>query len=78
MRTVSSAALIKALNAADIEARYLWKPMHLQPLYAQSRAFMNGTSERLFAGGVALPSGSALSDMDINKVLDVTRNALEL
>ena len=76
MRTVSSAALIKALNAADIEARYLWKPMHLQPLYSQSRAFTNGTSERLFAGGVALPSGSALSDMDIKKVLDVTRNAL--
>ena len=74
--TVSAAALITALNAADIEARHLWKPMHLQPLFCRARAFANGTSEHLFASGVTLPSGSALTDMDVNKVLDVTRNVL--
>lgn len=61
--------VIRALDAADIEARYLWKPMHLQPVFAESRSFVTGASERLFSTGVTLPSGSSLSDDDIDRVI---------
>ena len=48
------------LTAADVESRPLWKPMHQQPVFAGARAFLRGDADRLFAAGLALPSGSAL------------------
>ena len=56
------------LAAADIEARPLWKPMHLQPVFASAPAYANGTSERFFRTGLSLPSGSALSDDQFDRV----------
>lgn len=73
---VSADALIKALGEDDIEARHLWKPMHAQPVFSQARSFTTGASERLFAHGVTLPSGSILTDADVDKVIVATRNAL--
>ncbi|WP_322920500.1 DegT/DnrJ/EryC1/StrS family aminotransferase [Nocardioides renjunii] len=52
----------------DIEARPLWKPMHLQPVFAACPAYVNGTSERFFRTGLSLPSGSALSDEQFERV----------
>lgn len=49
------------LAAEDIEARPLWKPMHLQPVFQGASRFIDGTSERLFSTGISLPSGSVLS-----------------
>jgi dTDP-4-amino-4,6-dideoxygalactose transaminase len=46
----------------DVEARPLWKPMHLQPVFTHCPSYENGTSERLFRTGLSLPSGSALTD----------------
>jgi len=60
-----------ALAGADIEARPLWKPMHQQPVFAGSAAVLDGTSDRLFATGLSLPSGSVMSDADITRVHDV-------
>lgn len=57
------------LAAHDIEARPVWKPMHMQPVYAGKRAVLDGTSEALFRDGLCLPSGSALSDADIERVI---------
>lgn len=51
-----------ALAAADIEARPLWKPMHLQPVFAAKQAYVDGSSERMFRTGLSLPSGSALTE----------------
>jgi dTDP-4-amino-4,6-dideoxygalactose transaminase len=68
--------VIARLAAVDIEARPVWKPMHLQPVYAGHRAFVTGAAERLFDRGVALPSGSALRDGDIDRVVDVLREVL--
>lgn len=62
---------IEALNQENIEARHLWKPMHLQPVYAGARAKLDGTAEDLFARSVTLPSGSVLSDEDIDRVIAV-------
>ncbi|QTE29012.1 DegT/DnrJ/EryC1/StrS family aminotransferase [Pengzhenrongella sicca] len=68
--------VIADLAREDIEARRLWKPMHLQPVFGASRTFSTGIASRLFARGVALPSGSALTDDDIDRVVKVLRGAL--
>lgn len=57
-----------ALEAENIEARPLWKPMHLQPVFAGARAVVNGTSERLFASGLSLPSGSVLGEAELERI----------
>lgn len=61
----------------NIEARPLWKPMHLQPVYAQKRAFTDGTGERLFNTGLSLPSGSVLDQQQIARVTESITSFLE-
>jgi dTDP-4-amino-4,6-dideoxygalactose transaminase len=74
---VTPTQLMAELADEDIESRRLWKPMHLQPVFAASRCFVNGKSERLFERGVTLPSGSALADDEIERVVKVLHTALE-
>lgn len=57
-----------------IESRPLWKPMHLQPVFKDTPAYVNGISEALFEQGLCLPSGSLLSDEDIQRVVEVVIN----
>ncbi len=59
-----------ALLEANIEARPLWKPMHVQPVFEGLRAFTDGTGERLFARGVSMPSGSVLTEAQVARVTD--------
>lgn len=66
-----------ALAAEDVEARPLWKPMHLQPVFSGARAHLDGTSQRLFATGLSLPSGSVLTDDDMDRVTGVINRFLE-
>lgn len=73
---MSPLKLIAELAGEGIESRRLWKPMHLQPVFASRRSFVNGESERLFDRGVALPSGSALQDDEIERVIKVLNAAL--
>jgi pyridoxal phosphate-dependent aminotransferase EpsN len=63
----------RALESDDIEARPLWKPLHLQPLFAGCRSRSRGVSESLFARGLCLPSGSAMTRQDIERVADIVR-----
>ncbi|WP_350310793.1 DegT/DnrJ/EryC1/StrS family aminotransferase [Pseudarthrobacter defluvii] len=65
--------LISVLSEQNIESRPLWKPMHLQPVFERNLAYTNGSSEYLFAHGVTLPSGSSLSQSDLQRVQDVIR-----
>jgi pyridoxal phosphate-dependent aminotransferase EpsN len=60
-----------ALEAEDIEARPVWKPMHLQPVFEQCRAFGESVSERLFELGLCLPSGSSLTENDRWRVIEI-------
>ena len=60
--------LSEALDSNDIESRPLWKPMHLQPVYADRPTVVNGSSETLFAAGLALPSGSVLTSEEVARV----------
>lgn len=55
----------------NIEARPLWKPMHLQPVFSSCPAYLNGTSQYLFSKGLCLPSGSNMSDEDLHRILNV-------
>ena len=66
----SASDLQQHLATLDIEARPLWKPMHLQPVFAGSTSYVDGSSERYFQTGISLPSGSALSDEQFGRVVD--------
>ncbi|BDG02296.1 DegT/DnrJ/EryC1/StrS family aminotransferase [Anaeromyxobacter oryzae] len=66
--------LLAALDAADVEARPLWKPMHLQPLYADCDRYGGDVAERLFELGLCLPSSSNLSLEAQRRVIDVVRD----
>lgn len=59
------------LAEEQIESRPLWKAMHLQPVFADAPAYLNGVSEDLFNNGLCLPSGSLLTDDDIHEVVRV-------
>ncbi len=63
-------ALRMALDAAGIESRPLWKPMHKQPVYAGNPAYVNGVSEELFKKGMCLPSGPYVSDDDVRYIVE--------
>lgn len=65
-----------ALRAENIEARPLWKPMHLQPIFSQYEAFHAGVEEKLFETGLCLPSGSNLEEEDLGRITDCIYQAL--
>jgi pyridoxal phosphate-dependent aminotransferase EpsN len=65
--------VLRALAARDIEARPLWKPMHLQPLYADAACFGGAVAADLFERGLCLPSSSSLSASEQGEVIDVVR-----
>jgi dTDP-4-amino-4,6-dideoxygalactose transaminase len=60
-----------ALADDNIEARPLWKPMHMQPVFSDALFFGEGTSDRLFEIGLCLPSGSNLSEADFDRIFGV-------
>jgi pyridoxal phosphate-dependent aminotransferase EpsN len=62
-----------ALESEDIEARPVWKPMHLQPVFAGCRVRGGAVAARLFEQGLCLPSGSNLSELDLERVVGHVR-----
>jgi len=64
-----------ALDAADVEARPTWKPMHRQPVFAGAPTVLDGTSDHIFATGLCLPSGGSMTDAEQDRVIDVVRGA---
>lgn len=69
-------AMRVALDAAGIEARPLWKPMHKQPVFASAPAYTNGVSEALFKCGLCLPSGPCVTDEDIHYIVEQIKLAI--
>jgi dTDP-4-amino-4,6-dideoxygalactose transaminase len=59
------------LDRENIESRPLWKPMHMQPVFAKAPFYGNGVSEKLFQTGICLPSGSNLDEADLNRIGDL-------
>lgn len=69
-------ALRQLFESENIEVRPLWKPMHQQPVYKDAPSYLNGVSDGLFEKGLCLPSGSNLTDNELNRVLDCFKSCL--
>jgi len=69
--------VIDALEQENIESRPLWKPMHMQALFADALVIEDGTSQKLFERGLCLPSGSSMSDEDVYRVCDTLTKVLK-
>ena len=59
-----------AMDLENIETRPLWKPMHQQPVFAKSRNYLNGISDKLFENGLCLPSGSNLTEDEFTRIFN--------
>ncbi|MBQ7451601.1 MAG: DegT/DnrJ/EryC1/StrS family aminotransferase, partial [Prevotella sp.] len=70
-------AMRVALDAAGIEARPVWKPMHKQPVYKDAPAYLNGVSEAVFKVGMCLPAGPYVSDDDVRYIVDTIKANIE-
>ena len=66
-----------AMNSRNIETRWLWRPMHMQPVYADAPYYGGNTAESLFSRGLCLPSGSNLTDSDIERVVTTLKSVLK-
>jgi pyridoxal phosphate-dependent aminotransferase EpsN len=60
-----------ALESENIESRPVWKPMHLQPVFRTCRAYLNGVSDGIYSMGLCLPSGSSITESEIDNVASV-------
>jgi dTDP-4-amino-4,6-dideoxygalactose transaminase len=70
------ARIRQALETGDIEARPLWKPMHLQPFYREAPVYGGAVAAGLFERGLCLPSGSELSDADQRRIVEIVLSAV--
>jgi pyridoxal phosphate-dependent aminotransferase EpsN len=77
----SSNQLLKCLEFHNIEARPVWKPLHLQPLFENAFYYPymeeHSVSDQLFTKGVCLPSGSSLSDEDLVRIMDAIESCIQ-
>ena len=69
-------ALRVFMDAAGIEARPVWKPMHKQPVYKNAPAYVNGVSEALFKVGMCLPAGPYVTDEDVRYIVESIKEAI--
>ena len=70
-------ALRMYLDAAGIESRPLWKPMHKQPVYKNAPAYTNGISESLFKVGICLPAGPWVTDDHVRYIVEQIKSAID-
>ena len=68
--------IMQHLGNNNIESRFLWKPMHMQPLFSDVLSIIDGTSSEFFAKGLCLPSGSSMSDDDVKMVSNKLKEVL--
>jgi dTDP-4-amino-4,6-dideoxygalactose transaminase len=72
---VSTSNVLASLSAANIEGRPLWKPLHRQPLFAGAECFGGSVADELFARGVCLPSGTGMTENDLDRVVNAVKEA---
>ena len=73
----TNAGLRTSLQTRNIESRPVWKPMHLQPVFRDASAYLNGTAEAIFNAGICLPSSSNLTTEQRQMVVDVVEAYLK-
>ena len=69
-----NAELLNALQNDNIEARPIWKPMHLQPVFKNSQVVGGSVSEYIFNHGLCLPTGTAMTENDVDRVCNVIKS----
>lgn len=69
-KELDTEAFCLQFDKVGIEARPLWKPMHLQPIYKDAPSYTNGVSEKLYKTGICLPSGPWVSDEDVKYIVE--------
>ena len=72
----TASEVIRRLADEMIEARPVWKPMHLQPVFEGVPVERGSVAEAIFDRGVCLPSGSAMTDGDVDRVVEAIRRAV--
>lgn len=70
-------AMRMGLDALNVEARPLWKPMHKQPVYKDAPAYLNGVSESLFKVGICLPAGPYVTEDDVRFICEAIKSLIE-
>lgn len=79
---VSVSELIEGLATENIEARPVWKPLHLQPLFKGNKYYEHyeseSVSEQLFSNGICLPSGSNMEELDQTRVINCIKNIIDV
>ena len=70
-------ALRVFMDAAGIEARPVWKPMHKQPVYKNAPVYVNGVSEAIFKVGMCLPAGPYVKDEDVKYIVETIKSAID-
>ncbi len=68
--------LRQILEKGNVESRPLWKPMHLQPVFANCPAYVNGVSESLFNCGLCLPAGPWVGDEEVAYIIEIIKSAI--
>ena len=75
-KELDTEAFCLKLDKVGIEARPLWKPMHLQPVFKNAPSYVNSVSEKLYKTGICLPSGPWVSDEDVKYIVDSIKAAI--
>ena len=69
-------AIRLALEKENIESRPLWKPMHMQPVFKGAQYFGGNVAEKLFEKGLCLPSGTELTENDMERVVEIIKKVI--
>lgn len=79
---ISVESLLQSLAEENIEARHVWKPLHMQPLFEKDSYYAHSesenVSEQLFKNGICLPSGSNMPEEDISRVISSMKSFLKV
>ena len=75
-KEIDTEAFCLQLDKVGIEARPLWKPMHMQPVYKDAPAYLNGISEKLYKTGICLPSGPWVTDEDVKYIAETIKGMI--
>ncbi len=67
--------IMKALEEINVESRPLWKPMHIQKLFSNAKAAVDGTSEELFEKGLCVASSTTMSKEDVEMICDAIKRS---
>lgn len=76
-KEIDTEAFCLQLDKVGIEARPLWKPMHMQPVYKNAPAYLNGISEKLYKTGICLPSGPWVTDEDVKYIVGEIKKEID-